>query len=90
MARSGKKSISIEAPIMITSDKVAVWMDDACMCILHLMLVCNYASYLVCIACVVGACLYAWHLLYACVYKCMCTGTHVRGPVRPNFQNKTK
>ena len=49
-----------------------VWMDDACMCILHLMLVCNYASYLVYIACVVGACLYASHLLYACVYKCMC------------------
>ena len=29
MARSGRKRISIEAPIMITSDKVAVWMDDA-------------------------------------------------------------
>ena len=28
MARSGKKTISIEAPLMVTSDKVAVWMDE--------------------------------------------------------------
>ena len=27
MARSGRKSIKIEAPVMITSDKIAVWMD---------------------------------------------------------------
>ena len=29
MARAGKKTITIEAPIMITSDKVAVWLDDS-------------------------------------------------------------
>ena len=28
MARSGRKTISIEAPLMITSDKVAVWMAE--------------------------------------------------------------
>ena len=28
MARSGRKSIKIEAPVMITSDKIAVWMDQ--------------------------------------------------------------
>ena len=28
MARSGRKTIKIEAPIMITSDKIAVWMDQ--------------------------------------------------------------
>ena len=28
MARSGRKSIKIEAPVMITSDKIAVWMDE--------------------------------------------------------------
>ncbi len=28
MARSGRKTITIAAPIMITSDKIAVWMDE--------------------------------------------------------------
>ena len=28
MARSGRKSIKIDAPVMITSDKIAVWMDQ--------------------------------------------------------------
>ena len=28
MARSGRKSIKIEAPVMITSNKIAVWMDQ--------------------------------------------------------------
>ena len=28
MARSGKRSVTIEAPIMITSNKIAVWMDE--------------------------------------------------------------
>ena len=28
MARSGRKTITIDAPIIITSDKIAVWMDD--------------------------------------------------------------
>ena len=28
MARSGRKWIKIDAPIMITSDKIAVWMDQ--------------------------------------------------------------
>ena len=28
MARSGRKSIKIEAPVIITSDKIAVWMDQ--------------------------------------------------------------
>ena len=28
MARSGRKSIIIDAPIMITSNKIAVWMDE--------------------------------------------------------------
>ena len=28
MAPSGRKSIKIEAPVMITSDKIAVWMDQ--------------------------------------------------------------
>ena len=28
MARSGRKSIKIKAPIMITNDKIAVWMDQ--------------------------------------------------------------
>ncbi len=28
MAMSGRKTIKINAPIMITSDKIAVWMDD--------------------------------------------------------------
>tara|TARA_A100000164_G_scaffold222580_1_gene197420 strand:- start:426 stop:671 length:246 start_codon:yes stop_codon:yes gene_type:complete len=28
MARSGRRTIKIEAPIMITSDKIAVWMDQ--------------------------------------------------------------
>ena len=28
MARSGRKSIKIEAPVMIRSDKIAVWMDQ--------------------------------------------------------------
>ena len=28
MAQSGRRSIKIEAPIMVTSDKVAVWMDQ--------------------------------------------------------------
>ena len=28
MATSGRKTITIDAPIMITSNKVAVWMDE--------------------------------------------------------------
>ena len=28
MARSGRRSIKIDAPIMITNDKSAVWMDQ--------------------------------------------------------------
>ena len=28
MDRSGRKSITIDAPIMITSNKIAVWMDE--------------------------------------------------------------
>ena len=28
MARSGRKSVTIDAPIMITSNKIAVWMDE--------------------------------------------------------------
>jgi hypothetical protein len=28
MAPSGRKSITIEAPIMITSNNIAVWMDE--------------------------------------------------------------
>ena len=28
MARSGRKSITIDAPILITSNKIAVWMDE--------------------------------------------------------------
>ena len=28
MAQSGRKSITIEAPVMITSNKLAVWMDE--------------------------------------------------------------
>ena len=28
MARYGRKSIKIEAPVMITSNKIAVWMDQ--------------------------------------------------------------
>ena len=28
MARSGRKSIKIDAPIMLTSDKMAVWIDQ--------------------------------------------------------------
>ena len=28
MARSGRRTIKIEAPIMITSDKIAVWMEQ--------------------------------------------------------------
>ena len=28
MAPSGRKSITIDAPIMITSNKIAVWMDE--------------------------------------------------------------
>ena len=28
MAPSGRKSITIEAPVMITSNKIAVWMDE--------------------------------------------------------------
>ena len=28
MARSGRKTITIAAPIMITSNKIAVWMDE--------------------------------------------------------------
>ena len=28
MAQSGKRSITIDAPIMITSNKIAVWMDE--------------------------------------------------------------
>ena len=28
MAQSGRKTIKIDAPIMITADKIAVWMDQ--------------------------------------------------------------
>ena len=28
MARSGRKSVTIDAPIMIISNKIAVWMDE--------------------------------------------------------------
>ena len=28
MARFGRRSITIEAPVMITSNKIAVWMDE--------------------------------------------------------------
>ena len=28
MARSGRKTITIDAPILITSNKIAVWMDE--------------------------------------------------------------
>ena len=28
MARAGRKSIKIEAPLMITNEKIAVWMDQ--------------------------------------------------------------
>ncbi len=28
MARSGRRSITIDAPVMITSNKIAVWMDE--------------------------------------------------------------
>ena len=28
MARAGRKSVTIDAPIMITSNKIAVWMDE--------------------------------------------------------------
>ena len=28
MGRSGRRTIKIEAPVMITSDKIAVWLDD--------------------------------------------------------------
>ena len=28
MARSGRRTITIPAPIMITSNKIAVWMDE--------------------------------------------------------------
>ena len=28
MATSGRRTITIEAPVMITSNKLAVWMDD--------------------------------------------------------------
>ena len=28
MAQSGRKSIKIDAPIMVTNDKIAVWMDQ--------------------------------------------------------------
>ena len=31
MARSGRKSVTIDAPIMITSNKIAVWMDESWM-----------------------------------------------------------
>jgi hypothetical protein len=31
MAPSGRKSITLDAPIMITSDKIAVWMDEGWM-----------------------------------------------------------
>ncbi len=31
MAQSGRKSITIDAPIMITSNKIAVWMDESWM-----------------------------------------------------------
>ena len=32
MARSGRRTIKIEAPIMLTSDKIAVWMDQGEWC----------------------------------------------------------
>jgi erythromycin esterase-like protein len=28
MARSGRRTITIDAPVMITSNKIAVWMDE--------------------------------------------------------------
>jgi len=28
MARSGRRTITIKAPVMITSNKIAVWMDE--------------------------------------------------------------
>ena len=28
MAQSGRKTIKIKAPVMITNDRVAVWMDE--------------------------------------------------------------
>jgi|TARA_B100001094_G_C18047777_1_gene728380 hypothetical protein len=28
MAQSGRKTITIDAPVMITSNKIAVWMDE--------------------------------------------------------------
>ena len=28
MARSGRRSVTITAPVMITSNKIAVWMDE--------------------------------------------------------------
>jgi hypothetical protein len=32
MARSGRRTIKIEAPIMVTNDKIAVWMDQGEWC----------------------------------------------------------
>ena len=32
MAQSGRRTIKIEAPIMLTSDKIAVWMDQGEWC----------------------------------------------------------
>ena len=29
MAQSGRKTIKIKAPVMITNDRVAVWMDES-------------------------------------------------------------
>ena len=31
MARSGRRTITIKAPVMITSNKIAVWMDEGWM-----------------------------------------------------------
>ena len=31
MAPSGRRSVTIEAPVMITSNKIAVWMDETWM-----------------------------------------------------------
>tara|TARA_E500000331_G_scaffold280637_1_gene273916 strand:- start:1652 stop:1885 length:234 start_codon:yes stop_codon:yes gene_type:complete len=31
MARFGRKTITIDAPVMITSNKIAVWMDEGWM-----------------------------------------------------------
>jgi hypothetical protein len=28
MARSGRKTIIVDAPVMITSNKIAVWLDE--------------------------------------------------------------